>query len=657
MKLSFRGALLLSTSFVLAGQAMAEDDSDDFDLGEIRIETDSAQKVLGNVEITDEEIAQRNPTSVQELFIGETSVTASGGAAIAQKVYVNGIEESLLNVTIDGARQNKTAFHHAGNVLIDPSMLKAVEVTSGLAPADAGPGGLGGSLAYTTKDARDLLEPGDTFGGSVSIAGGSNGYGIRSNLTLFGLQGGFEYVLSGTKHDGDDYKDGDGTLVEGTEADITDYMVKVAYTNDAGHRLAFSASETEDTGLRAAQAGPGGLLFTRPDFTGLTTGPNTLIEGLSRRTSYSLTYTNENPTGWFDPFFQLAYNEQEIDAGGVSGVNTSFSGTFKNTFRIANGTIDAGIDFFDESAEGWTDAPFLFTGTETNRNIGIFAQSRQDLSSRTSVSYGARYDWQEFEGADGSEHKDSGLSVNGAVDFALSDTLTLNAGVASTWGGYELGEAALINFFTPWSYAGFTTSSSISGRLGLRYANAGWNASGAIFRTDINDLSAVLPSGGARGATTDISTKGFDATVGYNWAEGFARMNYTYADVTQDGATIGSTSYYYGRPMGQIFALETAWYAGNGFTIGGSAEIALKNDETSTAGTMSTLPGYEVFNLYAEYIPPNMDNLSIRLDIRNLFDETYTTRGADGAGPTSTSRQIPLNEPGRTVSLMATVRF
>lgn len=440
MNTTSRAALLLGTA-VFAGTALAEENTEIIELEEIRIQEGEAQSTLGNLEVTPEEIERRNPATVSDVFAAQTSVTTSSGASIAQKTFVLGIEESLLSVTIDGARQNKGAFHHTGNVLIDPSLLEQVDVTSGLAPADAGPGGLGGSIAYTFKDASDLLEPGETFGGMLNVSGGDNGYGIRTNLSVFGQSGGFEYLLSGSLHNGDDYKDGDGVTIEGTEPDITDYMAKLSYTTDQGHKFSFSASETEDTGTRIAQAGPGGLLFIRPDFSGLTSGPNTLIDGYARRTSYSFTYTNEQPTAMFDPTVQIAYNEQEVDAGGVQGTNTSLSGKFQNQFSIANGTITAGIDFFDEKAEGSTDAPFTFAGTEKNRNVGIFAQARQDLGDRVSVSYGARYDWQNFTGADGSEFSDSGLSANGAIDILLTDSLTLNAGLASTWGGYQVGRS------------------------------------------------------------------------------------------------------------------------------------------------------------------------------------------------------------------------
>ncbi|MEC7962971.1 MAG: Plug domain-containing protein, partial [Pseudomonadota bacterium] len=131
MTLTARALLLASAASLTAAPLWAQEIVTP--LEEIRIDSDAAQSLLGNAEITEEDLENRNPASLQDVFAGETAVTASGGAAIGQKVYVNGIEESLLSVTIDGARQNKSAFHHTGNVLIDPELLKSVEVTSGLA--------------------------------------------------------------------------------------------------------------------------------------------------------------------------------------------------------------------------------------------------------------------------------------------------------------------------------------------------------------------------------------------------------------------------------------------------------------------------------------------------------------------------------------------
>ena len=639
-------ALMCSTATITFAQ-----DADPFDLGTLRIESAQAQAVLGNDEITEEEIEKRNASTIADVFAGESAITASGGAPIGQKVFVNGIEESLLSVTIDGARQNKSAFHHTGNVLIDPALLKSVEVSAGLAPADQGPNALAGSIAYTTKDASDLLEDGDDRGGMFTLSGGSNGYGFRSTVSLFGRSGGFEYLLSGTKASGSDYKDGDGTTIQGTESELTDYIAKFAYTSDSGKKLSFSASQTTDDGYRAAQAGPGGIFFIRPDFASVVGRPNVLVQGLSERTSYTLTYTDENAEGWFAPTVQLSYNEQELDASAVTGTNKSFSGTFKNTFELANGTVTAGLDFFDESAVGLArgPAPFDSTGREDHTNVGLFAQARQDLSARVSVSYGARYDWQTFDGADGGKYSANGASANGSIDYMLNDSWTLNAGLASSWGGYELGEAALINFGTPWDYTGFTTSRATAARIGVRFAKGPWDVKAALFDTRVDDINAVLPTAGARGAVANLKSRGFDSSLGYTFDKGFVRANYTYADVKIDGAAAGSTAYYLGRPVGHVIGLEGGYTFNNEWTVGGNAQFALKNSDTAIE-----LPAYEVINLYAEYKPRQMQNLNLRFDVTNLLDSTFSRRSSDGI---DAANVVPLTDPGRMVRLTATIKF
>ena len=206
-----------------------------------------------------------------------------------------------------------------------------------------------------------------------------------------------------------------------------------------------------------------------------------------------------------------------------------------------------------------------------------------------------------------------------------------------------------MNFFTPWDYTGFTSSRAKSARLGVRFDNGTWKASAALFQTEVDDIAAVLPSGGARGELSDLKSRGIDTSLQYSWANGFARVNWTYADVEVDDATITSTAYYLGRPLGHIIALETGMELTPEWRVGGSAQIALSNDDTTPE-----LPSYEVVNLYASYTPARYDNLELRLDVRNLFDETYYSRSADGL---DNSRVVPLNEPGRTIGLTARLRF
>ena len=647
MTLTTRALLLASAAF----SATTTFAQDAVELDAIRVESEAAQEVLGNTEITSEELADRNPQTMADVFAGETEITASGGAAMAQKVFVHGIEESLLNVTIDGARQNKAAFHHAGNVLIDPSLLKRVEVSSGLAPADEGPGALAGSIAYETKDARDLLDPGASFGGQATLGFSGNGDTFRRGLTVYGMQGGFEYLLSGTKTTGDDYRDGSGATRVGTGAALDNYVAKLAFTTDTGKRIEFSADYTQDAGARAGQAGGAGN-YIRPDFADVR-GSVIPVYAESTRRSFSFTYTDEAPEGIWAPTIQLAYNEQELDGTQVTkGINTSLSGTIKNDFLIGSGVLTTGLDFFHDTAESTGAATAGLPSKETLNNVGVFAQMRQDVSDRVSLSYGVRADMQQFDTPNGQSFDDAGVSVNASADVMLSDTMTLNIGAASVWGGYELSEASLINTvagastYSPWAYSNVLASRANNARIGLRYDNGPWSADAAVFYTEINNAPYLFA--GARTPSPTITTKGFDGFVRYASANGYVQANYTYADVRQDGAPMVS-EYYWGRPMGHQIALSAAYEVAPGITLGGTAEIALKNDEGAT-----TLPGYEVLNVFATYTPRQYDNIEVRLDVKNVFDETYTSRSASGYSNGAVS---VLTEPGRTIGLTVTTRF
>ncbi len=637
-------AVLKATVAMSAGAPLAARDV--FDLDPIRVAAKEAQATLGNRVIGTGQIGERNTETMAGVFNGEPAIITSGGTSIPQKIMVQGIEESLLSVTIDGARQNKSAFHRTGHVLMDPTLLKQAEVTSGLAPADTGPGALAGSIAYEIKDARDFLEPGDPFGGQAALSYGDNAQDFRRSLTLAGQSGGFEWLLSGTRLTGDDYADGDGNVVRGTGADLTSVLAKIVYTTETGKRFQSSAEEVRDEGVRAMQMSPGRLGYARPAFEGVVGRPSVYREAPSGRRSYNFFYTDEAPQGIFAPTVQLSYKEHHVETGATVGTNASLSGKVENVFDIGKGALTAGIDFFHDTATG---KGVLNTGSpeETLDNIGICAQIRQDVTEQAPLSYGARIVSQRFEPAGSQSFRETGVSLSGQADGILSDAWTLNIGLPSSRGGYELSEASLVNLGGPWFYGTPEPSRANNARIGLRYDSGPWAVRGALFYTEIKNVNDLLSA--ARSLAMPTS-KGFDGSVAYFATNGYMRMNHTYADVTLDGTPIGSTAYIHGRPVGHMIALERAYALSPQRVVGGNAEISLENNDTAAA-----LPGYEVVNLFAAYSPPGYELVELRLDARNIFDETYAARGSDGID--LPSRIVALNEPGRTVSLTASHKY
>ncbi|MGH8556985.1 MAG: TonB-dependent receptor domain-containing protein [Methylococcales bacterium] len=91
---------------------------------------------------------------------------AGGPRAVGNQVNIRGLSDDRILFPIDGARQNFNRAHNSA-VFLDPDLLKQIEVVRGPASALWGSGALGGVVAFTTKDAVDLLSPGEQFGAKI----------------------------------------------------------------------------------------------------------------------------------------------------------------------------------------------------------------------------------------------------------------------------------------------------------------------------------------------------------------------------------------------------------------------------------------------------------------------------------------------------------
>ena len=106
-----------------------------------------------------------------------------GGLPIAQKTYVRGFVDTLMNVSIDGATQAGEAYHHQESVfLLNPLLLKAVQVEAGAGAATNGPGALAGAIRYETKSASDLLREGQDWGAIIRGGYATNDEGWKTEF-------------------------------------------------------------------------------------------------------------------------------------------------------------------------------------------------------------------------------------------------------------------------------------------------------------------------------------------------------------------------------------------------------------------------------------------------------------------------------------------
>ncbi|WP_299851400.1 TonB-dependent receptor [uncultured Roseovarius sp.] len=623
-------------------------DAAPFDLGTIVLSPDPAQvrerdengeaaDRAGAIYVSDAELERARMGDVKDLFSELASVSVGGAIPVAQKIFVNGVDMLNLTIQLDGVQQNNRAFHHASANAFDPGLLKFVRVDPGVAPADAGPNAVAGAVIMESIDATDILRDGRSVGGNLRLSYGDNGETFSTAVTAGFALNGFEALIYGKYANGEDFEDGNGDTVTGTAANLQSGLIKLAYEGDSGHRFEFSTQRLEDAALRNFRANFG-------------PGPQPLVRYDTKRTNVSLRYEHTKSEGFWDPEVVLGFSESQIDAPlfeDSQGTSNTLMAKFQNNFHIGHlGVISAGVDFTNKRSEYTSDvSPLLREKTD---NTGVFAQARLEPTERLDISAGLRYDWQDFTGKDGYSDSDSGASGNISAVFDITEAFAVRAGYSNVFGGYQLEDNYV--FFSPWNYTMLRTSRAENIVIGADWRQGNLAIGGELFRTTIDD---------ARNGDTnfDFESEGYNLKATYGWNNGFARLTYSHSDVTANGTPADSFDVLdFGAPLGDVIALTVQQkFPEIGLTVGGNLDVALDyTPNVVRPYAVQGFDGYEVLNLFAEYTPRQMKNVTLRAEVQNVFDESFSDRATYGGDYPGFAT---LNEPGRTLVLTAVAHF
>ncbi len=617
-------------------------------------------EATGGAVISEEDIEALSPQNVSELFARESAVTVAGGAGPAKRIYVFGMEQSNLAVTIDGAPQAGTSWHHTGSSVFDPAFLKSVEVEAGAAAADSGFAAAAGAVSYETLSAYDLLDEGDNIGGRASLSYGDNGQGVAGSLAGFGAYNGFDWLFMVSQQDGDNYETGDGDEVLGSAPAAGGILAKVGYEFDT-HRIELNYAHDEDKEDRTVKMNLDLSAADRADATALEPMEVT-------RDTVSLKYTTTAPTDSWDPevflyvsqndYWRPDYDLQSDTNGDMDLQEDQFGGKIENVFTLDAGSITAGVDFneHDYSVDAYGDNGAGVRNLSTTQ-LGAYAQARLEFG-RFDISTGARYDFHRFEDWNGKRFSDSGASANATVSYEVVHGVELFAGASETWLGYNVGEYGYLHARDEPYYTDpdFETAKSRNVKIGLNANFGAFQGGVTYFKTRIEGLSdytRVATTEYENGYLTndgDYESEGYTLNAAYSWGTGRVGVNYTNVDVSHDGDDIDPGNSVF-TPVGDTAALYVDQeFAEYNLKVGGTVEWAGSIDY---AGPFEAQDAYTVVNAYAEWQPQTLSGTTLRLGVDNLFDETYYERSSYGNGELATA----IYAPGRTISLTATLDF
>jgi hemoglobin/transferrin/lactoferrin receptor protein len=170
--------------------------------------------VAGRSTLKKENIERIQADNVAELLDKLPGVSSAGsprpGGQSLNIWGMGGMED--INVTLDGAPKGFEKYRQ-GSVFIEPELIKQIDVDKGPFNLANGNGGFGGSIKIVTKDAADLLQPGENFGGMLKYGFHTNDNQNIYSGALYGKtpEGFADGMIYASKRDGGNITRPDGT--------------------------------------------------------------------------------------------------------------------------------------------------------------------------------------------------------------------------------------------------------------------------------------------------------------------------------------------------------------------------------------------------------------------------------------------------------------
>ena len=649
-----------------------------------------------SVEMSGDAIATKQADHISDLLRTIPGVDVGGAHSLNQRITIRSMDDKDLIITIDGANQNTYMYHHMGNLQINANILKSVDVEVGNNSVING--GLGGVVRFETKEAKELLQPGQDFGAHLQYTYADNasesysatGYGQFTDSVDFLLyynlleRGNFE-VGGGEilDHNGDEVPGTDGT-VRGLEGDLHDALVKLGWDLTPSQRLEIGYESYKDEGDYSY----------RPDM-GLATDV-VIADRLNIPLLYPTEFTRDTltlnhewrmgdhttvKTALFENVSELWRDETGLEswrpavAGYVDGeaTNRGFNvlaesfveGAVTQEFTYGVDLIQYETEYKAEYISGDS-----ARSDEEATSSALFVQDRIQLGE-FAVIPGIRYNKYDIESVvvDDTFSETTGAF---AAEYEPNQYLFFRASSTQLFKGPEIGEvfagAGLFDTENPDIKAetGYNHEFTVAAQ-GPEFGADMFRVGVTFFQTDIQDYIYDYTANG-KDNVGDMSIDGYEAYLGFDagnltvlWTYSVAKSDLDAFEeyAALDGARIdreqGNTS-----SLNVDYLIPAADLALHWDVLNVNGVPAGVDLDVTSLDSRNAKEGYTVHNISARWTPRQVPGLSLTLGVDNLFDEYYASQSSrTGLSFHPLFRDLYLTdfEPGRNVKTTVAYQF
>lgn len=388
-----------------------------------------------------EEILQDQPVNLGDILDFIPGVDISGGGSHSKQPALRGLPESQTIIKVDGARQNyvQKAGDPQSTILVDPEILKQVEVIRGPSSTMHGGGGIGGVISLKTMDAADLLKPGQKAGAKIK-AGIRTGDSMKNySGTAFGRYKDFDIIANTTYKKYGDYKSSDPDSENETtkmEGQSLNHMVKMAYLPSDDRRFQVNYQNYSHD----------------YDY------PKSKTTYESEQNRFIAKFDSASGSKWLNLSATALYSKRDEDQ---KRPNYFFGGEIKNKLEFTSTGLDvqntmnfdtggmkhvlvAGFDYYkDEYQPKTTDKMMSYTNPPgEGEDFGGFIQDEISITKKLKLTPGLRYTYYKRSGDDSKaeDGEESRFSPKAVLDWTPFNWLGFYLGYSEAFRPPQISE-------------------------------------------------------------------------------------------------------------------------------------------------------------------------------------------------------------------------
>jgi hemoglobin/transferrin/lactoferrin receptor protein len=374
-------------------------------------------------------IEQAQASSIPELLKKTPGVSMGGGVRLqGQTISIRGFSrQSDTRILLDGAPKNFEKYDQ-GTIFVEPELLKRVEIQKGATSVRYGNGGFGGTVLMESKDAADMLKPGQSWG-----VWGKTGYQSANQELLesgaiygrsdFGTPITYDGMLSLTWRKGDDMRVGGGERYAYSDSKLASGLMKAGAEFD-GNEINASVIYGKSNNWGPVAAIRGQLDISQSDITRYG-----YQEAARRRLSWrelkdftsTFEYKYTGDSDWVNARFMASYSS--------TGQHATRPGNLSPSASV--GGLENDASYSDLRFEAENTSNFTLGGLDHKLNYGLQYNGHErevtmyDIANRTSAQYNFGYyaPWFMPEGT----QKTASAFARDAI--SLTDTLKLTPGI------------------------------------------------------------------------------------------------------------------------------------------------------------------------------------------------------------------------------------